>query len=128
MYALHFINTRDINDLTFDYYWKQLNYVYALRVCDGCVYSDSFVLDKSRSLLVTLHVHRIEIAYGAFPVRVGSQITLEKVINSLVKKRTILQSKTSRFSGKRGSRIEDRGSRIEDRGSRIEDRFEKNRK
>ena len=42
--ALHFINTWDIDDLTFEYYWKQLNYASDF-TCHGCVYPGSFVLD-----------------------------------------------------------------------------------
>ena len=67
---------------------------------------------------------------SSFSERVGPRIiSLENVdyfgtINyfSGRKKRTISTSKTSRFTGKAGSRIEDRGSRIKDQGSKIKDR------
>ena len=94
-------------------------------MCHGCVYTGNFELDYPRTLLAALHVHRIEIPYRAFPERVGPRIlSLESVDYfgttdhfSGRKKRTILMSKTSRFTEKSGSRIEDRGSR--NQGSRI---------
>ena len=49
-----------------------------------------------------------------------ARITLEQVITSVFEKRTILMSRTSRFTGKLGSRIGDRGSEIEDRFKQIE--------
>ena len=92
----------------------------------GCVYTGSFELDYPRTLLAALHVHRIEIPYRAFPERVGPRIlSLESVdyfgttdhFSGQKKKRIILMSNTSRFTGKGESRIEDRGSR--NQGSRI---------
>ena len=96
-------------------------------MCHGCVYTGSFEPDYPRTILGALHVHRIEIPYRAFLERVSPRIlSLERVDYfgttdhfSGQKKRIILISKTSRFSGKPGSRIEDRGSRIEELG--IED-------
>ena len=129
--ALYFINTWDINDLTLDYYWKQLK----LRVCVTyvprmCLFG-YLCTWLSRSLLAALHNHRIEIAYGAFPERVGLRISLEKEINSVVKKKKNHLNEQN-FEVYRKTRIEDRGSRIEDRGSgigdrglRIEDRLKK---
>ena len=72
---------------------------------------------------MSFHIHRIEIPYKAFPDRVGPRIlSLESVdyfrasdYFSGRKKRTILMSKTSRFTGKLGSRIGDRKLGIEDR-------------
>ena len=62
--ALHFISTRDINDLTFD---TRLT----LRVCHRALYLQQFM---------SIHVHRIEIPYRAFPERVGPRIlSLESV-------------------------------------------------
>ena len=93
-------------------------------MCHGCVYTGSFELDYPRTLLAALHVHRIEIPYRAFPERVGPRIlSLESVdyfgttdhFSGRKKKRIILMSKTSRFTGKSGSRIEDR--EIRDQGS-----------
>ena len=93
-------------------------------MCQGCVYAGSFELDYPRTLLAALHVHRIEIPYRAFPERVGPRIlSLESVdyfgttdhFSGRKKKRIILMSKTSRFTGKSGSRIEDR--EIRDQGS-----------
>ena len=93
-------------------------------MCHGCVYTGSFEADYLRTLLAALHVHRIEIPYRAFPERFGPRIlSLESVdyfgttdhFSGRKKKRIILMSKTSRFTGKSGSRIEDR--RIRDRGS-----------
>ena len=89
--------------------------------CHGCVYTGSFELDYPRTLLSALHVHRIEIPYRAFLERFGPRIlSLESVDYfgttdhfSGQKKRRILMSKTSRFTGKSGSRIEESG--IEDR-------------
>ena len=55
--------------------------------------------------------------------RLKALITLEQMINSVVeKKRTVLMSNNSRFTGlledlERGSRIEDRELGIENRGS-----------
>ena len=51
-------------------------------------------------------------------------IALEQLITLMVEKITILMSKTSRFTGKPGARIQDPGrkigeTRIGDRGSRI---------
>ena len=84
-------------------------------MCHGCVYTGSFELDYPRTLLAALHVHRIEIPYRAFPELVGPRIlslegvdyfgTTDHFIGR--KKRIILMSKTSRFTGKSGSRIED---------------------
>ena len=85
-------------------------------MCHGCVYTGSFELDYPRTLLAALHVHRIEIPYRAFPERVGPRIlSLESVDYfgttdhfeqwSKKKKRIILMSKPSRFTGKSGSRI-----------------------
>ena len=58
------------------------------------------------------NVHRIEIPYRAFPERVGPRIiSLESVDYfgtdhfSIRKKKIILMSETSRFTGKSGSRI-----------------------
>ena len=93
-----------------------------LRTHHGCVYTGSFELDYLRTLLAALHVHRIEIPYRAFPKRVGPRtLSLESVhyfgatdhFGGRKKKRIILMSKTSRFTGKSGSRIEASG--IEDR-------------
>ena len=92
-------------------------------MCHGCVYTGSFELDYPRTLLAALHAHRIEIPYRAFPELVGRWIlSLESVdyfgtTDHFIgrKKRIILMSKTSRFTGKSGSRIEDRG--LGDRGS-----------
>ena len=92
-------------------------------MCHGCVYTGSFELDYPRTLLAALHVHRIEIPYRAFPERVGPRILLLESVDyfrasdyfSDRNKRTILMSKTSRFTGKLGSRIGDRKSGIEDR-------------
>ena len=88
----------------------------------GCVYTGSFEIDYPRTLLAGLHVHRIEIPCRAFPERVGPRIlSLESVdyfgttdpFSGRKKKRIIFMSKTSRFTGKSGSRIEESG--IEDR-------------
>ena len=95
-------------------------------MCHGCVYTGSFDPDYPRTPLAALHVHRMEIPYRAFPERVGPRIlSLESVdyfgktdhFSGRKKKGIILMSKTSRFTGKSGSRIEDRGSR--NQGSRI---------
>ena len=70
----------------------------------------------------SVHVHRIEIPYRAFSEQFGPRIlSLESVdyfrttdhFSGREKKRIILVSKTSRFTGKSGSRIEESG--IEDR-------------
>ena len=92
-------------------------------MCHGCVYTGSFELDYPRTLLAALYVHRIEIPYRAFPELVGPRIlSLESVDYFGItdhfigrKKRIILMSKTSRFTGnqERGSRIEKSG--IKDR-------------
>ena len=93
-------------------------------MCHRCVYTGSFELDYPRTLFAALHVQRIEIPYRAFPERVGPRIlSLESVdyfgttdhFSGRKKKRIILMSKTSRFTGKSGSRIEDR--EIRDQGS-----------
>ena len=94
-------------------------------MCHRCVYTGSFELDYPRTLLAALHVHRIEIPYQAFPERVGPRIlslesvdyfgTTDHFSGRKKKKRIILMSKTSRFTGKSGSRIENR--EIRDRGS-----------
>ena len=87
----------------------------------GCTYNYSFELGYLRPLLAAVHVHRIEIPYRAFPQWVGPRILslesvdyLEQLITSVFekKKRIILMSKTSRFTGKSGLRIEESG--IED--------------
>ena len=91
-------------------------------MCHGCVYTGSFELDNPRTLLAALLVHRIEIPHRAFPERVAPRILLLENVDyfgttdhfsSRKKKRIILLSKISRFSGKSGSRIEELG--IEDR-------------
>ena len=62
--ALHFISTRDINDLTF-------NTRLTLRICHRALYLQQFM---------SIHVHRIQIPYRAFPERVGPRIlSLESV-------------------------------------------------
>ena len=62
--ALHFISTRDINDLTFD---TRLT----VRICHRALYLQQFM---------SIHFHRIEIPYRAFPERVGPRIlSLESV-------------------------------------------------
>ena len=62
--ALHFISTRDINDLTFD---TRLT----LRICHRALYLQQFM---------SIQVHRIQIPYRAFPERVGPRIlSLESV-------------------------------------------------
>ena len=86
----------------------------------GCTYNYSFELGYLRPLLAAVHVHRIEIPYRAFPQWVGPRILsleivdyLEQLITSVFeKKKIILMSKTSRFTGKSGLRIEESG--IED--------------
>ena len=87
----------------------------------GCTYNYSFELGCLRPLLAAVHVHRIEIPYRAFPQRVGPRTLslesvdyLEQLITSVFekKKRIIVMSKTSRFTGKSGLRIEESG--IED--------------
>ena len=63
--ALHFTSARDINDLTFDTRQTEL------RICHHALYLQQFM---------SIHVHRIEIAYRAFPERVGPRIlSLESV-------------------------------------------------
>ena len=87
----------------------------------GCTYNYSFELGYLRPLLAAVHVQRIEIPYRAFPQRVGPRTLslesvdyLEQLITSVFekKKRIIVMSKTSRFTGKSGLRIEESG--IED--------------
>ena len=94
--------------------WKS---TLTLRMCHGCVYTGSFELDYPHTLLAALHVHRIEIPYRAFPELVGPRILSPESVDYFgttdhfsgrKKKRIILTSKTSRFTGKSGSRIEDR--------------------
>ena len=92
-------------------------------MCHEFVYTGSSELDYPRTLRAALHVHRIEIPYRAFPERVGPRIlslesvdyfgTTDHFSGRKKKKRIILVSKTSRFTGKSGSRIEK--SWIEDR-------------
>ena len=61
---MHFISTRDINDLTFD--TRQ-----TLRICHHALYLQQFM---------SIHVHRKEIPNLAFPERVGPRIlSLESV-------------------------------------------------
>ena len=87
-----------------------------LRMCHGCIYTGSFVLDYHALYLqhfMSIHVHRIEIPCRAFPERVGPRILSLKSVDyfrtsdyfSGRRKRTILMCKTSRFTGKldRGS-------------------------
>ena len=83
-------------------------------MCHGCVYTGSFELDYPRTLLAALHVHRIEIPYRAFPERFGPRILSLESVDYFGTTDPLL-SKTSRFTGKSGSRIEHR--RIRDRGS-----------
>ena len=69
----------------------------------------------------SIHVHRIEIAYQAFPEQnLKALITLEQVNTSVVEKRMILMSKTSRFTGELGSEIGDRESGIGDQLKKLE--------
>ena len=95
-----------------------------LHMCHGCVYTGSFEPEYPRTLLGALHVHRIEIPYRAFNFleRVSPRIlplesvdyfgTTDHFSGRKKKKRIILISKTSRFTGKLGLRIEELG--IED--------------
>ena len=86
--ALHFVNTWDINDLTFNIYWKQ-------RLTDVTFVSRMCCTWLSRTLLAALHVHRIESCERcrAFPERVmvhefyslKAWITLEQVITLMVR-------------------------------------------
>ena len=118
--ALHFVNTWDINVLTFDYYWKQLQ----LPVW----------IDYQALLLAALHARRIQIPYWAFQELVGSWIiSLQsgdyfgtsdyfsrwKTEQSLSAKLWGLYWKT---------RIEDWGLRIGDWGSGISDSWEGKKK
>ena len=90
-----------------------------LRMCHGCVYTGSFELDYPRTLLAALHVHRIEIPF--LELVAPRILSLESVnyfgttdhFTGRKKKRIILMSKTSRFTGKSRLRIEESG--IEDR-------------
>ena len=95
-----------------------------LHMCHGCVYTGSFVLDHHARYLqhfMSIHVHRIEIAYQAFPEQnLKALITLEQVNTSVVEKRMILMSKTSRFTGELGSEIGDRESGIGDQLKKLE--------
>ena len=54
-----------------------------LHMCRGCVYTGSFVLDHHARYLqhfMSIHVHRIEIPYRAFPEwNLKALITLEQV-------------------------------------------------
>ena len=84
-------------------------------MCQGCVYTGSnYPRTLLAALQLALHVHRIEIPYRAFPERVGPRIlSLESVdyfettdhFSGRKKERIILIRKTSRFTGKSGSRI-----------------------
>ena len=93
-------------------------------MCHGCVYTGSFVLDY-HALYLQPRWQNIEIPYRACPERVGSRIlSLESVDyfgtsdhfsgRKKKKNRIIVMSKTSRFTGKSGSRIGDGESGIED--------------
>ena len=50
---------------------------------------------------------------------------MEQIFLQWLEKRAILMSKTSRFTGKPGWRMEDGGWRIENKGSEIEDQLKK---
>ena len=82
-----------------------------LRTCQGCVYTGSFELDYPRTLLAAPHVHRIEIPYQAFPEWFGPRILSLKGVDYFGTT-DHLMGKTSSFTGKSGSRIEESG--IED--------------
>ena len=77
-------------------------------MCHRCVYTASFELGYPCPLLAAVHVHRIEIPHRAFPQRVGPRIISLESVNYF----GILMSKTSRFTGKSGLKIEE--SEIED--------------
>ena len=91
-------------------------------MCHGVVYTGSFVLDY-HALYLRPRLQNIEIPYRACPERVGPRIlSLESVdyfgtsdhFSGRKKKRIIVKCKTSRFTGKSGSRIGDGESGIED--------------
>ena len=123
----HFINTWGTKDLTFDYYWKQLQQPVWRYVCVMDVFIRVAFTWLYNALylqhFMSFHIHRVEIPHRAFPERVGPRILLLEGVDyfrasdyfSDRNKRTILMSKTSRFTGKLGSRIGDRKSGIEDR-------------
>ena len=125
--ALHFKNTWEINDLTFEYYWKQLQ----LRVWRYVSVTDVFIrvalyLTITHSICSTsCPQNRNAISNFSGTGRSTNSIAWKRWIlwnNWLLqwsKKRTIVMSKTSRFTGKGGSTIDDRGSGSENRGSRI---------
>ena len=121
-FTFNFINTWGTNDLTFDYYWKQLQQPVWRYVCVMDVFIRVAFTWLYNALylqhFMSFHIHRIEIPHRAFPERVGPRILLLESVDyfrasdyfSDRNKRTILMSKTSRFTGKLGSRIGDRGS------------------
>ena len=125
--ALHFVNTVYLR-----YQWFNLRLLLEatsttclmLHMCHGCVYTGSFVLDHHARYLqhfMSIHVHRIEIPYRAFPEQnLKALITLEQVNTSVVEKWMILMSKTSRFTGELGSEIGDWESGIGDQLKKLE--------
>ena len=107
-----------------------------LHMCHGCVFS-GFVLDyHALDLLAALHVHRSNRnLISGFSETGGSTnyIAWKRWLfwnNFLLpwsNERTIaiFMSKTSRFTGKRGWRMEGRGSRIGDRLKKLENKINK---
>ena len=117
--ALHFINTRDINDLTFDYHWKQLQ----LPIWIDChaLYLQHFMPIEYKSHIELFRNGSVHKFY-----RLKALITSEEVITSVVeKKNNLYQQNFEVYTGKPGSRIGDWELGIGDRGSLIPEKGRK---
>ena len=106
--ALHFVNTWDINVLTFDYHWKQLQL--PVWIDYQALYLQHFMPIDYKSHIELFRNWSFHEFY-----HLKALITSEQVITSVVEKKTNLyQQNFAVYTGKPGSRIGDWGSGIGD--------------
>ena len=113
--ALHFVNTWDINVLTFDYHWKQLQL--PVWIDYQALYLQHFMPIDYKSHIELFRNWSFHEFY-----HLKALITSEQVITSVVEKKTNLYQQTLRFILEN----QDRGLGIEnwDWGSAISDSWE----
>ena len=117
--ALHFVNTWDINVLTFDYYWKQLQL--PVWIDSQALYLQHFMPIDYKSHIELFRNWSVHELY-----HLKALITSEQVITSVVeKKNNLYQQNFEVYTGKPGSRIGDWELGIGDQGSVIPEKGRK---
>ena len=111
--AVHFVNTWDINVLTFDYHWKQLQL--PVWIDYQALYLQHFMPIEYKSHIELFRNWSFHEFY-----RLKALITSEQVITSVVeKKNNLYQQNFEVYTWKPGSRIGDWELGIGDQGSVI---------